>query len=500
MSLRRSGATRLRALAASALALTMAPGVATAAADPSWPTLASAYRTLLADGRPMLVVVTSGNNPESGRLASEVATRPEFVRLRPALQFVELSAEADPGWMVRLKVKHTPCLLLYRRNAANKAEMVSRQDAPTSAENSIRWLSAAMTRTKLSASIAPPAPTREVVALDPEVEQTGGHAEASSQQAQATPQQPRMETPEPPTKAPPAYSPPAYAPPVYAPPAYAPPPQYVPQPQYVPVPSPQPVVVQTAPSPVLIQQQAPNIMIQPAPPPNITILGNAPTAGPTITYVNQAPPAQAPPAMAPPVGNAPPVLPSFAPPTQPFANAPQPGYAPQPLVTYAQAPQPMMAYAPAPQPAYAPPAQAPPAAAPPAQAPAAQAPLVVSNPRLFGRVLGAVGEGLSQFKNPRLQMAQAHVAAAPVAQNAPGIIPVYAQQPPAGYGYPPQPVYGQPPYGPPPGYGPPPYYPPPGQGYYPGPPPPNVTTPSAQDQQQGQGQASPGLIHRMLRH
>ncbi|WZO96241.1 hypothetical protein EP7_003230 [Isosphaeraceae bacterium EP7] len=455
MSLRRSGAIRLRALAASALALTMAPGVATAAADPSWPALAAAYRALLSEGRPMLVVVTSAANPDSGLLASEIAYRPEFVRLRPALQFVELSAEAEPGWMERLKVKQTPCMLLYKRNAANKAEMVARLDTPRSPEDSIRWLSAAMSRTNISETLAGRSPGRESTIVDPEVRQTGGHGSASPQRAQPTPQQPYVAQPEPPTKAPPSYAPPvAVPPPNYAPPAYAPPPQQQP-PQYVPVQSPQPVVVQTAPSPVLIQQQAPNIMIQAAPPPTITILNPAPTAGPTINYVNL------PPAMA-----APPVLPLFAqqaPQPQPvYAQAPQPMYAPAPQPVYAQAPQPV--YAQAPQPVYA---------APPVQAAAPQSAMVVTTPRLFGRVIGAVGEGLSQFKNPRLQMAQAPVAAMQMPQAAPGIIPVYAQQ----------------------GYGPPPSYPPQNPGYYPPPAPPPTTTGSPQ-----QDQPQPGLIHRMLNH
>ncbi len=84
-----------------------------------------------------------------------------------------------------------------------------------------------------------------------------------------------------------------------------------------------------------------------------------------------------------------------------------------------------MMYAPvamAPQPmAYAPTAMAPqPTANAPAQSPILAAALL-TNPRLWERLLGALGEHLAQKKNPRIQMsnsptiAQAPVAMAPVA-------------------------------------------------------------------------------------
>jgi hypothetical protein len=200
-------------------------------------------------------------------------------------------------------------------------------------------------------------------------------------------------------------------------------------------------------------------------------------------------------------------------------------------------------------------AMAPPTApAQPAMAPVGNAPQVgqspvlaaalLTNPRLWERLLGALGEHLAQKKNPRIQMgsaptvANAPVAMAPSALSPTGYAPVaqpammampamapmamtpmmamgamYGQPPAQGYAPPPgycPPGYG---YGPPPGYGygPPPAYGPPAQPPYP---PPNVPTPQAPGAgmaSQGYPPAPPaqpgpaqdgqgGLLHRLLHH
>ena len=156
--------------------------------------------------------------------------------------------------------------------------------------------------------------------------------------------------------------------------------------------------------PVVVQPQAPTIVVGPTPQPNIIFAAPAPSA-PTISYMVQgnAPVANAPTGNAPQqifMANAP--QPAAGAP-QPMAMAPQPvAMAPQPMAPQPMAPQPMapqpMAMAPQPM-AMAP---QPMAMAPVGQAPTGQSPAllaaVLTNPSIFGRILGAIGEHLAQKK------------------------------------------------------------------------------------------------------
>lgn len=180
-----------------------------------------------------------------------------------------------------------------------------------------------------------------------------------------------------------------------APPQAAPPPtplMAVPQPAPVmavptiSAPAPAPVVVSSPPQPIVFQPQAQTIVVGPTPPTNV-VLSAAPSAPPNISLMMPAAPAP-PPSMflAPP---APAAAPAFAVPSQPL---------------YAAAP-----------------------VQPQAGVGTVALGLVLSNPALLDRILGAIGECLARRGQPRVQMS-----------SSPALVPVQAGIPamPAGHAMP----------------------------------------------------------------
>lgn len=215
-------------------------------------------------------------------------------------------------------------------------------------------------------------------------------------------------------------------PPVYqAPPSPqpAPPPQAAPPTVLAPVmssPSQVPVVVSAPSTPVVFQPQAATIVVGPQPPPNI-VFASAPPSAPNIMMMAPSSP---------------------TPNMFMAAPAPQPVAAPQPMM--APAPQPMMAAgAPVPQQSLA---------------TTATIGLLLNNPGVIDRLLGAIGRHLATRGQPRIQMspatpasfsptlvtaAQAGMFSLPTGQ-VEGGVPAVPQQlyyvPPQGQGAPSQPT------------------------------------------------------------
>ena len=223
---------------------------------------------------------------------------------------------------------------------------------------------------------------------------------------QASPQAPPpavYQAPPPPQPA----SPPQPAPPTVLAPVMSSPPQM-------------PVVVSAPSTPVVFQPQAATIVVGPQPPPNI-VFANAPPSAPNIMMMAPSSPT--------------PNMFMAAPPPQPMA-------APQPMM--AAAPQPMMAAgAPVPQQSFA---------------TTAAIGLILNNPGVIDRLLGAIGRHLAARGQPRIQMspatpasfsptlvpaAQAGMFSLPIGQVGGGV-PAVPQQlyyaPPQGQGAPSQPT------------------------------------------------------------
>jgi hypothetical protein len=426
----------------------------TAAADAkttNWLPVDLALKTTLQSGRPSVLVFTSPTSPASLELVAELRRLADSALSGQVIHFAEVPEEDHAKQAARLGVKIFPAVLVYGREGS-KLKLVGHRLGNIDAAATLLWVASLQTSSAQS----------NVPETDPAVKRTAQDRYPvppspqaplpSSQNVQGPPPAPPKTTYQPP---PPPYQPmPAPIPVMPAQPAQIPPVYAAPMPQ--------PVVVSTPATPVVVQPSQPQIIIGPSQAPQITF-ASAPSA-PSVSYVQPANAptpnqpqqifmASAPPASAPPPPSNAPMM--YA----PVSMAPQPSYAPQPVAS-----------APA-----------------PAQSPLLAAALL-TNPRLWDRLLGALGEHLAQRRNPRLQMsnaptvAQAPVAMAPVA-GAPGayapvaqpammpmpaMAPMYAPAP--AYGYAVAAGYG---YGPPPGYCP----PPPQQPYYPYPPP---TAPSPQ--------------------
>ena len=492
-----------------------------ASAENAWLPLDQAMPACKQTGKLLIVVTSSRAEPNSTRFVATLKEVVSFASSELAPLFTEMPVERFEADLKRLGVTTHPTLILYRHGPRG-IELVGSRSGLQTVRQAVAWLDsigALRIRKPAAAEPAqaqgetplPPLPERSTPAVetaqrdhDPQLQRTGGqpphfNGQMPSGQVPYTSEQGGAPPPMPPAKIPPP------TPPSYSPPAYSPPPSYQPVQQVAPVTGmvSTPVMVSPPQVPVVVQPQAPTIVVGPTPQPNIIFAASAPSA-PTISYMVQgnAPVANAP------TGNAPQQI-FMANAPQPAASAPQPmAMAPQPM---AMAPQPMamapqpMAMAPQPM-AMAPQPMAmapqPMAMAPVGQAPTGQSPAllaaVLTNPSIFGRILGAIGEHLAQKKNPRIQMGQApQMMQVPVAQAPVGAAPqgalAYAAMgygaapaapqgfmgymagpgggPPSGYGY----GYG---YGPPPGqgYGPGPGYPPyspqgPPEGYPQGPPP-----------------------------
>jgi hypothetical protein len=339
---------------------------------PAW---VRAIQDTLRTGRPTLLVVTSRAHPASGQLWQALSNDPQAQSVRQAFQVVELSAEANPQRIQSLQVTSFPTLIVYGRGA-NGLTMLGVEAGSMDLPFALGWLSGLKTTASTASGsrgdIRPPL----AGGRDANLARAGYHDHYPSAQ-QPSPQ----------------YYPPPPAPPA-PPPAPAQP--MVPVAPVAPIysaPAPQPVVVSAPSPPVVFQPSAPTIVVGPTPQPNI-VFAQAPA--PTVTYA-MAPSAPAPAAPAP---------------TNLFTQpAPAPAPAPSAPAPSAAAP---LAYAPvayAPQVAMAPAAPAPQVGQSPLLAAA-----ILTNPRLWERILGAIGEHLAQKKQPRIQMAPAPtVAQAPVA-------------------------------------------------------------------------------------
>jgi hypothetical protein len=429
----------------SAAPVVPAPAAAPAAAIGAWPTLPQAVQAVKQTGTPLVVIATSRAVPASAKL---VASIKQTVASRPfggTVLFVEMPAEVYGDRLKSLGIDSFPRAIVYRAGPKGLVAVGSRGEF-TEGEQVISWL-----RILGLVSVRPPG--------DSGLVRTGGQAHYPTSQGPVPSGQNNI----PPTP-PPAPQPPPYIPQ----PVPAPPPSPV-APVYM-QPAPQPLVVSAPSAPVVFQPSAPTIIVGPTPQPNI-VFANAPASAPNISVMNSG--------NAPTAGNAPPQLflapqPSGNAPTQPppMAYAPQPPPQPQPMAYAPQPPQ---------QPAYAPVAFAPTGNSP------ALVTALLTNPRLWERLIGALGEHLAQKKNPRIQMGNAPVAQAPTQYgNAPTVGAPTAGAPtayapvayaPSGYAPVAQPMYAMPApppmymavmppqappmYAPPPAYQPPPYQPPP---------------------------------------
>ena len=453
-----------------------------AVATPGWLPLESALRQTVQTGRPSVVVVTERSSPRSLELVKSLQQAAASSLVGRMVSFAEMSREAYPQQVDRMGVTTFPALLVYGQNGS-RLKLLGLRSGPLDVPTTLAWLVSLPIGSM--AAVRPPDPAVTRAAAGDDYPSAQAPYPSGQHYPPAPPKVPSQPQPQP-QPIPIVPVPQAQVPPVYT------------------APAPQPVVVATPAQPVVVQPSQPQVIIGPSQPPQITF-ANAPTAAPSVSYVQ---PANAP------TGNAPQQI--F------MANAPQP----QPTGNAPPA-QPMMyAMAPPMQPAMAPVGNAPPQVG---QSPVMAAALL-TNPRLWERLVGALGEHLAQKKNPRIQMGNAPtvgqapvamaptggaptgyapmgyaptgyapLAYAPVAQPAmmalPAMMPMYG--PPPGYappyGYPPQQPYcpppqppGPPPNAPTPQYGgssgPPPGYPPP---YPPQPPAP---------QQQG------SMLHRLLHH
>jgi hypothetical protein len=316
-----------------------------------------AFVTTLRTGRPTFILVTSKSSPTAHQLWEQMLGSPRARQLMDAAQFVEVVAEEEPARVRQLGVGTAPVVCVIRKNK-EIIEKEAQRAMPRGTASLIDWV---------ESTVQDLAPVPQPV-VDAELQRSHFQVHAA---AQASPQVPQYSPPPPPQQAPPQQSPP-----------YSPPLQGVP---VVNAPSPPPVAVTMSSPPVYVQQSAPTVVLGPTPPPNIVIA----QAVPSMPTVSMAVPAQSPPQM----------MLSAPPQQQPMMALPQPQSQPQP--------QPMMA-APQPQPMMAVPQPAP-AAAVPQQSIVGTAALglILSNPNLIDRLLGAIGRLLAQRGLPRLQLNQA---------------------------------------------------------------------------------------------
>ena len=385
------------------------------------PTPAEALANTRKTGVPTLVLVTSESSPASMALWRDLKAAHDESTRRDAIQLIHVAIEELGNTAKKLGLKRVPAVLLYCRDD-DKVNLAGQHSGPMDVEFIGGWVGLYHrdgTKTKVAVDKGD----------DADVRQTNYQDYPS---AQSTPQ---YQQPQPPPKAPPYQAPPPPQPPQQ--PTYYPPQQqqyYTPPPMVPVYQQPQPTMVYApSPPPIYVQPSAPTIVMGPAPQPNFAFAPQPASAPMAMAPMNLLAPANAP---QPPQGNAPqPPANAPQPPTYAMAPAPQPTYAmapaPQPTYAMAPAPPPTYAMAPAPQPTYAmaPAPQPVYAAAPqPAYAPAsvvAAAPaLMLSNPRLFGRLLGTIGESLSELGNPRVRMARA-----PAYQSAIQADPVYPATP-----------------------------------------------------------------------
>ena len=349
--------------------------------------------TTLKTGVPTVIAVTSKADTEQRQVWRSLVDSPRAQSMIESVQLIEVVAEESPSRLRQLGVTSTPTICVIRRNQ-NRIEKTAQQIMPRDLPAALDWV-ASVHRTSVSAARPP---------IDPALQRTH---QPTYYQAQASPQVPQLAPPTqqmaPPTPQPPQQSVPQYS---------APPMQGVP---VVNAPSQPPVAVTMSAPPVYVQQSAPTVVLGPTPPPNVVIA----QAAPSMPTVSMSVPMQSPPQM---MLSAPQPQPQpmmAAPQPQPMMAAPQPQPMmavpqPQPMMAVPQ-PQPMMAV-PQPQPMMAVPQPQPMMAVPQPQ-PMMGVPqpqqsflgtaaigLILNNPNLIDRILGAIGRLLAQRGLPRLQM------------------------------------------------------------------------------------------------
>jgi hypothetical protein len=199
-------------------------------------------------------------------LATRVAAR----TLPCPAQFTEKSIEDDPAWARKLGITTVPTILVYRRGTTGWAP-VDRKSPPFDEAEASAWLTGA---------VKPLAFVRR----DPNIVRTGGHRPADT--VQASPQQ---------VAQPPACPPQQVA----QPPQVSQPPTVVQQPTTTmtlqttptvstPITGPQapPVVLQSPASPVVLQPAPMHVMVGPAPAPVVTFVqGSSPAPQVSVATV-----------------------------------------------------------------------------------------------------------------------------------------------------------------------------------------------------------------------
>ncbi|HEX8200964.1 MAG TPA: hypothetical protein VF590_10775, partial [Isosphaeraceae bacterium] len=354
--------------------------------------LEQAVIEMMKSGRPVVVAFTADAEPTSRLAWQQFRAMPAAAGLLGSATFLEVVVESNRERARKLRVQTVPTVVIYTRGRGGP-ELAAYQAGFREGYSILGWL---MGQDVLAAQAPPPSPSSIPAPLqelttgaDAEVSRAG--YEGSYPSPQATPQVPQYSPPPPPQQAPPQ--------PQQAPPqpqmGYPSPPQmsYPTQPQMaIPVVNAQsqPAMGVAMPSQsVFVQPTSPTVVVGAAPPPNV-VFTNAMPSMPSVSMA-------LPPAM-----SSPPQMmmgmpsPPSAPPAQPMMSVPQPQPQPQP--------QPMMGF-PQPQPmmGMTQPMQG---AAQPQQglATAAAVGLILNNPGLIDRLLGALGRLLSQRGQPRIQM------------------------------------------------------------------------------------------------
>ena len=245
-----SGRTALTVVLLTLLDLSLGGAVwcKTAAGDANvrgWLTVESALKTTLRSGRPTVLVITSRTSPASLELLEAVKRSANSTLVGQLVSFAEMPLEQYTQQVDRMGVKTFPTVVVYGTDQAT-LKLLGHRTGPLDAPTMLAWLSSLPSGGTIAIAKLP--------ATDPAVKRTASHDDGYP-----TPPSPQMpypssqNLPQPPPPAPPKMG-------------FQPPPP-MPQPMPVPyggfqtaqvapiyaVPMPQPVVVSTPATPVVVQ-------------------------------------------------------------------------------------------------------------------------------------------------------------------------------------------------------------------------------------------------------
>jgi hypothetical protein len=162
---------------------------ARAQAPTSSPTWAEAVRHTQATGATSVLVVTSANAPGSKELYRSLTADPTLARLHGQVVVAELSADAEPGQVERLRVS-APAVIAFRRGPTNALERSATFAGKCTPEAVTAWL--------YERKLVPPAPVETAGVHDAAVTRTGwGHHHDDVQPSPQAPYTPYYAPPPP---------------------------------------------------------------------------------------------------------------------------------------------------------------------------------------------------------------------------------------------------------------------------------------------------------------